>query len=87
MHECFEIAAELRRILDSLNMDVAAQELQLNQFRSMLKRLARAAANAIASRGVTPKRLLSLTATFPVLADLMPGAVMTRFLPKGIILR
>jgi hypothetical protein len=66
---------------------VAAQELQLNHYRTMLKRLARAAANAIASRSITGSKLQALTKSFPVLSDMIPGAVITRFLPKGIILR
>jgi hypothetical protein len=80
-------AGELRRQLDRINRDIAAQELQLGQFRTLLKKLARASANVMASKGLKQKDFEALAVKFPVLNALSLGVAMTRFLSKGIILR
>jgi len=80
-------AGELRRILDGLQTDVAAQALQLSGYKAVLKKLARAAAVSLASRHITAPQLSALYKRFPVLRVLAPGAVLSRYLPKGIILK
>jgi len=60
---------------------------QLSGYQTVLKTLAWAAAVSLASRHITAPRLSALTKRFPVPRALAPGiAVLSRYLPQGIIL-
>ncbi|KAA0156178.1 hypothetical protein FNF31_05948 [Cafeteria roenbergensis] len=79
--------AQLRSTLDALETDIAAQELQLGHHKALLKQLARASAQALSSRVKSTAELRVLYERFPVLRVLLPGVVLSRYLPKGIIIR
>lgn len=79
--------SQLRSTLDALETDIAAQELQLGHHKALLKQLARASAQALSTRVKSTAELRVLYERFPVLRVLLPGVVLSRYLPKGIIIR